>query len=385
MRTARSLNRFEGTGRSIAHQAPAPPRSCTGLRAAPAPTTIGCRSTSRSRRRSAYVRRPERPLVRGIRLLQCPIRGRRGRHRRGLVGTMARNGRGNSRRRVEDRRLSTEPPHRPPCRRKPTQPAHHAALLVRRRSVARLQPFPARPCSPTSCPRIDGKPIPPPIAHLSTSFYELNDSTEANVLPIWRRPRVWASRSSGSMPIGSRGLSRRHGPLRIPAGEGRADRPLSPRVATDQRRRPHRGHEVPGVVRAGAGRRGNVSGQGASRLGYRRGAKGGLFESRERSGARAYTTYLNAVIAVRDGLAADRLQHRPAAAIGSFSTRTRSRRHGRDSLHRRIVPNVGRSAGRLSAPGGSTTAPAAAGGSTWRPCPARCRSGEATTPATCST
>ena len=31
-------------------------------------------------------------------------------------------------------------------------------------------------------PRIDGRPVTPPIAHLSTSFYELNDSTEANVL-----------------------------------------------------------------------------------------------------------------------------------------------------------------------------------------------------------
>jgi len=31
-------------------------------------------------------------------------------------------------------------------------------------------------------PRIDGRVVTPPIAHLSTSFYELNDSTEANVL-----------------------------------------------------------------------------------------------------------------------------------------------------------------------------------------------------------
>jgi len=31
-------------------------------------------------------------------------------------------------------------------------------------------------------PKIDGETIPPPIAHLSTSFYELNDSTEENVL-----------------------------------------------------------------------------------------------------------------------------------------------------------------------------------------------------------
>ncbi len=31
-------------------------------------------------------------------------------------------------------------------------------------------------------PRIDGKPVTPPIAHLSTSFYELNGSTETNVL-----------------------------------------------------------------------------------------------------------------------------------------------------------------------------------------------------------
>jgi alpha-galactosidase len=31
-------------------------------------------------------------------------------------------------------------------------------------------------------PRIDGRPVTPPIAHLSTSFYELNDSTQANVL-----------------------------------------------------------------------------------------------------------------------------------------------------------------------------------------------------------
>ena len=31
-------------------------------------------------------------------------------------------------------------------------------------------------------PRIDGRPATPPIAHLSTSFYELNGSTEANVL-----------------------------------------------------------------------------------------------------------------------------------------------------------------------------------------------------------
>ena len=31
-------------------------------------------------------------------------------------------------------------------------------------------------------PRIDGQLVVPPIAHLSTSFYELNDSTEANVL-----------------------------------------------------------------------------------------------------------------------------------------------------------------------------------------------------------
>ncbi|MBN1419277.1 MAG: alpha-galactosidase [Planctomycetes bacterium] len=31
-------------------------------------------------------------------------------------------------------------------------------------------------------PRIDGRPVMPPIAHLSTSFYELNASTEANVL-----------------------------------------------------------------------------------------------------------------------------------------------------------------------------------------------------------
>jgi len=31
-------------------------------------------------------------------------------------------------------------------------------------------------------PRIDGQLVTPPIAHLSTSFYELNDSTEANVL-----------------------------------------------------------------------------------------------------------------------------------------------------------------------------------------------------------
>jgi alpha-galactosidase len=31
-------------------------------------------------------------------------------------------------------------------------------------------------------PRIDGQPVMPPIVHLSTSFYELNDSTEANVL-----------------------------------------------------------------------------------------------------------------------------------------------------------------------------------------------------------
>ena len=31
-------------------------------------------------------------------------------------------------------------------------------------------------------PRIDGKPVTPPIAHLSTSFYELNGSTESNVL-----------------------------------------------------------------------------------------------------------------------------------------------------------------------------------------------------------
>ena len=31
-------------------------------------------------------------------------------------------------------------------------------------------------------PKVDGKTITPPIVHLSTSFYELNDSTEANVL-----------------------------------------------------------------------------------------------------------------------------------------------------------------------------------------------------------
>ncbi len=31
-------------------------------------------------------------------------------------------------------------------------------------------------------PRVDGRTITPPIAHLSTAFYELNDSTEANVL-----------------------------------------------------------------------------------------------------------------------------------------------------------------------------------------------------------
>jgi alpha-galactosidase len=31
-------------------------------------------------------------------------------------------------------------------------------------------------------PRIDGKPVTPPIAHLSTSFYEMNGSTESNVL-----------------------------------------------------------------------------------------------------------------------------------------------------------------------------------------------------------
>jgi alpha-galactosidase len=31
-------------------------------------------------------------------------------------------------------------------------------------------------------PRIGGRPVPPPIAHTSTSFYELNASTEANVL-----------------------------------------------------------------------------------------------------------------------------------------------------------------------------------------------------------
>ena len=31
-------------------------------------------------------------------------------------------------------------------------------------------------------PRIDGQLVLPPIAHLSTSFYELNDSNEQNVL-----------------------------------------------------------------------------------------------------------------------------------------------------------------------------------------------------------
>jgi alpha-galactosidase len=31
-------------------------------------------------------------------------------------------------------------------------------------------------------PRIDGRPVTPPIAHLSTSFYEMNGSTESNVL-----------------------------------------------------------------------------------------------------------------------------------------------------------------------------------------------------------
>ncbi|MHB1295191.1 MAG: glycoside hydrolase family 36 protein [Anaerolineae bacterium] len=31
-------------------------------------------------------------------------------------------------------------------------------------------------------PRIDGRPVPPPIVHLSTSFYEFNESTEANTL-----------------------------------------------------------------------------------------------------------------------------------------------------------------------------------------------------------
>ena len=31
-------------------------------------------------------------------------------------------------------------------------------------------------------PRVRGEPVPPPIVHMSTSFYELNDSTEANTL-----------------------------------------------------------------------------------------------------------------------------------------------------------------------------------------------------------
>ncbi len=31
-------------------------------------------------------------------------------------------------------------------------------------------------------PRIEGEPVPPPIVHLGTSFYEMNDSTEANTL-----------------------------------------------------------------------------------------------------------------------------------------------------------------------------------------------------------
>ena len=35
-------------------------------------------------------------------------------------------------------------------------------------------------------PRIDGKPVVPPIAHLSTTLCELNKSTEANVLAYLR-------------------------------------------------------------------------------------------------------------------------------------------------------------------------------------------------------
>ena len=204
-------------------------------------------------------------------------------------------------------------------------------------------------------PRIGGQLVVPPIAHLSTSFYELNESTEANVLShlesakglgfeVFWLDAYWIKG----------GFRRRRGQLRISDRARRAARSFSSRSAADQRRRPPGRHEVPVVVRAGAGQPRTVSGQGASRVGHlaRRRRRRALQPGNSRGPGVHDQLLGRGHQTIQDGLAADRLQHRSARLLAvPRQERPRPRRHGRNSLHRRAVPPVGRSEGRISATG----------------------------------
>ena len=102
-------------------------------------------------------------------------------------------------------------------------------------------------------PKCDGQTVTPPIVHLSTSFYELNGTTEANVLS-----HLEAIKGLGFEMFWLDAYWTRDG---FPAGMGHYGFPIErveprdrfPRgIAADPRRRPPGRPEVPDVVRARA-------------------------------------------------------------------------------------------------------------------------------------
>jgi len=87
-------------------------------------------------------------------------------------------------------------------------------LLARWRPVSRLQLFRAH--AGISCEN-RRRIVEPPIVHLSTAFYELNDTNEQNVLSHLDSSKAWGSRCSGWTPTGqAERFSQQHGKLWFP-------------------------------------------------------------------------------------------------------------------------------------------------------------------------
>ena len=200
-------------------------------------------------------------------------------------------------------------------------------------------------------PRMDGKPVPPPIVHLSTSFYEMNDSTQANVMSHLKAAEGLGFEVFWLDAYWTKGA--------FPGGMGNYGFPLAMAEPAD---RFPKGLKPIGDAAHAAGMEFLVWFEpervaAGTFLAAKHpdwvigGGKGGLLDLGNDQARAHMTAYLKAVIAAyASRLAALRLQYRSARLLEGPRHGREPRRHGRNALHRRIVQDVGRSPGRLSAP-----------------------------------
>ena len=285
------------------------------------PRTTGCPSTSPLAAGQAdRVRRHERPVVQRLALVQRRLGRRRRHHGHRLVGPVERlgrarqGGRSASRPGMQDLHTVLHPGESHP------QPAHPAAPLAGRRRRCGPTTSSAARCSRHILPRIDGQLVVPPIAHLSTSFYELNDSHRGRTCsPTWSRSGAWASRCSGSTPTGpARAASRTAWATTASRIERVEPQDRFPRGLRPIGEAVHAGGPgVPDVVRAGAGARRARSSPRSTPSGSSRprGDGSGLFNLGIPEAREYMTDYLNAAIKA----------YRLSTACASTTTSTRCR------------------------------------------------------------